>query len=136
MGAGIVGSSIAYHHPTEAGCRDVLIIERKTRQGLGSTGKSRGRGCPVRDRSDLPAINSKTIEPLICSVSEPINDTKPPGWRTFARDYHKWFSAGVIFEPSSCGTPIGGGRAPRLLPQVRSVIDEVVAELFLTQNAF
>lgn len=46
MGAGIVGSSIAYHHPTEAGCRDVLIIERKTRQGLGSTGKSMGAWVP------------------------------------------------------------------------------------------
>jgi sarcosine oxidase subunit beta len=41
IGAGIVGSSIAYHL-TEAGVRNVLVIERESRQGLGSTGKSMG----------------------------------------------------------------------------------------------
>lgn len=41
IGAGIVGSSVAYHL-TEAGCGNVLVIERETRQGLGSTGKSMG----------------------------------------------------------------------------------------------
>jgi sarcosine oxidase, subunit beta len=41
IGAGIVGSSIAFHL-SEAGCTNVLVIERETRQGLGSTGKSMG----------------------------------------------------------------------------------------------
>jgi sarcosine oxidase subunit beta len=41
IGAGIVGASIAYHLG-EAGCRDVLVLERETRLGLGSTGKSMG----------------------------------------------------------------------------------------------
>ncbi len=41
IGAGIVGASIAYHL-TEAGCKDVLVLERETRLGLGSTGKSMG----------------------------------------------------------------------------------------------
>ena len=41
IGAGIVGSSIAFHL-TEAGCRNVLVLERESRQGLGSTGKSMG----------------------------------------------------------------------------------------------
>jgi sarcosine oxidase, subunit beta len=41
IGAGIVGSSIAFHL-TEAGVRNVLVVERETRQGLGSTGKSMG----------------------------------------------------------------------------------------------
>jgi len=41
VGGGIVGSSVAYHL-TEQGCRNVLILERETRQGLGSTGKSMG----------------------------------------------------------------------------------------------
>src|ERR1700733_10810187 len=43
IGAGIVGSSIAFHL-TEAGCKNVLVVERETRQGLGSTGKSMGGG--------------------------------------------------------------------------------------------
>ena len=41
VGGGIVGSSIAYHL-TAAGCRNVLVIERETSQGKGSTGKSMG----------------------------------------------------------------------------------------------
>jgi sarcosine oxidase, subunit beta len=41
IGGGIVGSSIAWHL-TESGCRDVLIIERESHQGKGSTGKSMG----------------------------------------------------------------------------------------------
>lgn len=41
IGGGIVGSSIAWHL-TEAGCRNVLVIERESAQGKGSTGKSMG----------------------------------------------------------------------------------------------
>jgi sarcosine oxidase subunit beta len=41
IGGGIVGSSIAYHLTT-AGCADVLVIERESAQGKGSTGKSMG----------------------------------------------------------------------------------------------
>jgi sarcosine oxidase subunit beta len=41
IGGGIVGSSIAYHL-TAAGCSNVLVIERESAQGKGSTGKSMG----------------------------------------------------------------------------------------------
>src|ERR1039457_3794139 len=41
IGGGIVGSSIAWHL-TEAGCRTVLMVERESHQGKGSTGKSMG----------------------------------------------------------------------------------------------
>src|SRR5260370_33753350 len=41
IGGGIVGSSIAYQL-TAAGCRDVVILERESHQGKGSTGKSMG----------------------------------------------------------------------------------------------
>jgi len=41
IGGGIVGSSVAYHL-TAAGCRNVLVIERESSQGKGSTGKSMG----------------------------------------------------------------------------------------------
>ncbi|MEO7145940.1 MAG: FAD-binding oxidoreductase [Bryobacteraceae bacterium] len=41
IGAGIVGASIAFHL-TETGCNNVLMIERETQQGKGSTGKSMG----------------------------------------------------------------------------------------------
>lgn len=53
IGGGIVGSSVAYHL-TEAGCRSVLVIERETHQGKGSTGKSMGG---VRAQfSSIPSI--------------------------------------------------------------------------------
>src|SRR5438270_8629311 len=41
IGAGIVGSSIAYHL-TAMGCKTVLVLERESSQGKGSTGKSMG----------------------------------------------------------------------------------------------
>ncbi|HEX5433300.1 MAG TPA: FAD-dependent oxidoreductase [Candidatus Angelobacter sp.] len=41
VGGGIVGSSIAWHL-TSAGCKNVLVIERESSQGKGSTGKSMG----------------------------------------------------------------------------------------------
>ena len=41
IGGGIVGSSIAYHLAA-AGCKDVLVLERESSQGKGSTGKSMG----------------------------------------------------------------------------------------------
>ena len=41
IGGGIVGSSIAWHLTT-AGCKNVLVVERESSQGKGSTGKSMG----------------------------------------------------------------------------------------------
>ncbi len=41
IGGGVVGASVAYHL-TEAGCRDVLIVERGAHQGTGSTGRATG----------------------------------------------------------------------------------------------
>src|SRR5438067_2186721 len=41
IGSGIVGSSVAYHL-AQAGCTNVLVIEREADQGKGSTGKSMG----------------------------------------------------------------------------------------------
>src|SRR5438552_18836411 len=44
IGSGIVGSSVAYHL-AQAGCTNVLVIEREAHQGKGSTGKSMGGVC-------------------------------------------------------------------------------------------
>ncbi len=41
IGGGIVGASVAWHL-TEAGCHNVLVVERESHQGKGSTGKSMG----------------------------------------------------------------------------------------------
>ena len=60
IGGGIVGSSIAYQL-TAAGCKNVLVIERETAQGKGSTGKSMGGvraqfATPVNIQMSLYAI--------------------------------------------------------------------------------
>jgi len=60
VGAGIVGCSIAYHL-TAAGCRNVLLIERESALGKGSTGKSMGGvraqfATPVNIRMSLYSI--------------------------------------------------------------------------------
>src|ERR1044071_466777 len=41
IGAGVVGASIAWHL-TEAGCRNVVLLERASQPGSGSTSKSMG----------------------------------------------------------------------------------------------
>jgi sarcosine oxidase subunit beta len=61
IGGGIIGASIAYHL-TEAGCRDVLVVEREAHQGKGSTGKSMGGvraqfATPVNILMSLYSIN-------------------------------------------------------------------------------
>src|ERR1700757_4112177 len=60
IGGGIVGSSIAWHL-THAGCKNVLVIERESTQGKGSTGKSMGGvraqfSTPVNIQMSLYAI--------------------------------------------------------------------------------
>lgn len=60
VGGGIVGASIAYHL-TAAGCKNVLMVERESHQGKGSTGKSMGGvraqfATPVNIRMSLYSI--------------------------------------------------------------------------------
>jgi sarcosine oxidase subunit beta len=77
VGGGIVGSSIAYHLAA-AGCSDVLVIERETQQGKGSTGKSMGGvraqfSTPVNIQMSLYAI------PFYASFDERLGH--PAGYR-------------------------------------------------------
>ncbi len=81
IGAGIVGSSIAWHL-TEAGCRKVLMVEREAHQGKGSTGKSMGGvraqfSTPVNIQMSLYSI------PFYASFEERLGfpcDYRPQGY--------------------------------------------------------
>jgi sarcosine oxidase, subunit beta len=81
IGGGIVGSSIAYHL-VAAGCRNVLVIERETSQGKGSTGKSMGGvraqfSTPVNIQMSLYSI------PFYASFEERLGfpcDYRPQGY--------------------------------------------------------
>ena len=81
IGGGIVGSSIAYHL-TAAGCRSVVVLERESATGKGSTGKSMGGvraqfSTPVNIRMSLYAI------PFYASFEERLGypcDYRPQGY--------------------------------------------------------
>lgn len=86
------------------------------------------------DRRQPIAITSKTMEPLIQYVSERINDTKPPGWRTLARDYGKWLRAGHDIRAVILRHSDKGSRGPRMIPEVKTATDEVIDELYMTKE--
>ncbi len=81
IGGGIVGCSIAYHL-VAAGCTSVLVIERETAQGKGSTGKSMGGvraqfSTPVNIQMSLYSI------PFYASFEERLGhpcDYRPQGY--------------------------------------------------------
>src|SRR5215813_934362 len=81
IGGGIVGSSIAYHL-VAAGCKNVVVIERETAQGKGSTGKSMGGvraqfSTPVNIQMSLYSI------PFYASFEERLGhpcDYRPQGY--------------------------------------------------------
>jgi sarcosine oxidase, subunit beta len=81
IGGGIIGSSIAYNL-VEQGCANVLVLERETHQGKGSTGKSMGGvraqfATPVNIEMSLYSINFfKTFDEV---VGHP-GDYRPHGY--------------------------------------------------------
>src|SRR5262245_52758476 len=77
IGGGIVGSSIAWHL-THAGCKSVLVIERESSQGKGSTGKSMGG---VRAQFATPANIRMSLYsiPFYASFEETLGH--PSGYR-------------------------------------------------------
>jgi len=81
VGGGIVGSSIAYHL-TANGCRNVLVIERESAQGKGSTGKSMGG---VRAQFSTPVSIQMSLYsiPFYASFEERLGfpcDYRPQGY--------------------------------------------------------
>jgi glycine/D-amino acid oxidase-like deaminating enzyme len=77
IGGGIVGSSVAWHL-AEAGCRNVLVIERESHQGKGSTGKSMG-GVRAQFATDVNIRMSLYSIPFYASFDERLGE--PAGYR-------------------------------------------------------
>jgi sarcosine oxidase, subunit beta len=76
-GAGIVGSSIAYHL-TELGVKDILLLERESHQGKGSTGKSMG-GVRAQFATDVNIRMSLYSIPFYAGFEERLGH--PAGYR-------------------------------------------------------
>src|ERR1035438_9465214 len=85
IGGGIVGSSIAYFL-TANGCRNVLVIERESAQGKGSTGKSMGG---VRAQFSTPVSIQMSLYsiPFYASFEQRLGspcDYRPQGYLFYA----------------------------------------------------
>jgi len=119
IGGGIVGSSIAWHL-TDAGCRKVLVIERESAQGKGSTGKSMG-GVRAQFSTAVNIQMSLYSIPFYASFDERLGHPagyRPQGYLFVAtRDSHLAYLSDNFERQKSLGL-----RDARLLP-AREIID-------------
>ena len=140
IGGGIVGSSIAYHL-TEAGCRNVLVIEREAHQGKGSTGKSMGGvraqfATPINIRMSLYSISFfSTFDEVVGYPS----GYRPQGYlfaatnerhlKYLRENYQRQVEAGLksvqLLQPDD---------VRRLAPEIRS--DDVIGGSFCATDGF
>ncbi|MEO8597226.1 MAG: FAD-dependent oxidoreductase [Candidatus Solibacter sp.] len=139
IGGGIVGSSIAYHL-SEAGCRNVVVIERETQQGKGSTGKSMGGvraqfATPINIRMSLYSI------PFFAAFEEVMGHpsgyrpqgylfvaTRPPHMDYLRANHRHQVEAGLkvdLLAPSDVA---------RLAPELRH--DDVIGASFCATDGF
>ena len=140
IGGGIVGSSIAYHLAAD-GCKDVLVIERETAQGKGSTGKSMGGvraqfSTPVNIQMSLYSI------PFYASFDERLGypaDYRPQGYLFCATsEKHLAYLRSNYQKQVAMGLQnvrlVTAGEIRSLFPQLRS--DDIVGGSFCSTDGF
>src|SRR6202030_205851 len=140
IGGGIVGSSIAYHL-VAAGCKNVLVIERETAQGKGSTGKSMGGvraqfSTPVNIQMSLYSI------PFYASFEERLGhpcDYRPQGYLFCATDEtHLAYLRANYKKQVAMGLKnvqlITGDEIRNMFPQLRR--DDIVGGSFCSTDGF
>ena len=140
IGGGIVGSSIAYHL-TAAGCKDVLVIERESAQGKGSTGKSMGGvraqfSTPVNIQMSLYSI------PFYASFEECLGypcDYRPQGYLFCATsDKHLAYLRANQEKQIALGLKnvrmVSGDEIRSLFPQLRA--DDILGGSFCSTDGF
>jgi sarcosine oxidase, subunit beta len=140
IGGGIVGSSIAWHL-TAAGCKSVLVIERESSQGKGSTGKSMGGvraqfSTPVNIQMSLYSI------PFYASFEEELGH--PSGYRDqgylFAatKDSHLAYLRANFERQRALGLKtvrmLQAAEITSMLPQLRS--DDILGGTFCSTDGF
>jgi len=140
IGGGIVGSSIAYHLAA-AGCKDVLVIERESAQGKGSTGKSMGGvraqfSTPVNIQMSLYSI------PFYASFDERLGyptDYRPQGYLFCApSEKHMAYLRANYQKQVAMGLKdvrlVAADDIRRRFPQLRS--DDIVGGSFCSSDGF
>jgi sarcosine oxidase subunit beta len=140
IGGGIVGSSIAWHL-THAGCKSVLVVERESSQGKGSTGKSMGGvraqfSTPVNIQMSLYSI------PFYAKFEEVVGhpaDYRPQGYLFLAtRDSHLNYLRDNFARQQKLGLKtarlLPADEIRAMLPQLRS--DDVLGGSFCSTDGF
>jgi sarcosine oxidase, subunit beta len=140
IGGGIVGSSIAWHL-THAGCKNVLVIERESSQGKGSTGKSMGGvraqfSTPVNIQMSLYSI------PFYAKFEEVVGypaDYRPQGYLFLAtKDSHLAYLRDNFARQQKLGLTtarlLSADEIRAMLPQLRS--DDVLGGSFCSTDGF
>ncbi len=140
IGGGIVGSSIAYHL-TAAGCRSVVVLERESATGKGSTGKSMGGvraqfSTPVNIRMSLYAI------PFYASFEERLGypcDYRPQGYLFCAtNERHMTYLRTNYEKQVALGLKnvrlLKGDEIRAMFPQLRG--DDIVGGSFCASDGF
>jgi sarcosine oxidase, subunit beta len=140
IGGGIVGSSIAWHL-THAGCKNVLVIERESSQGKGSTGKSMGGvraqfSTPVNIQMSLYSI------PFYARFEEVVGypaDYRPQGYLFLAtKDSHLAYLRDNFARQQELGLTtarlLSADVIRAMLPQLRS--DDIVGGSFCSTDGF
>jgi sarcosine oxidase subunit beta len=140
IGGGIVGSSIAYHL-AEAGCSNVLVLERESAQGKGSTGKSMG-GVRAQFSTTVNIQMSLYSIPFYSNFEERLGHPcgyRPQGYLFCATsdkhlaylrtNYQKQLAAGVKDVRLVDASEIRGG-----YPQLRG--DDIVGGSFCSSDGF
>jgi sarcosine oxidase subunit beta len=140
IGGGIVGSSIAWHL-THAGCRSVLVVERESSQGKGSTGKSMGGvraqfSTPVNIQMSLYSI------PFYAKFEEVVGhpaDYRPQGYLFLAtKDSHLAYLRDNFERQEKLGLKtarlLPADEIRAMLPQLRS--DDILGGSFCSTDGF
>ena len=140
IGAGIVGASIAYHLAAE-GCRDVLLIERESAQGKGSTGKSMGG---VRAQFSTPVSIKMSLYsiPFYATFEERLGspcDYRPQGYLFCATNQKQLaYLQANYAEQVKLGLKnvrlLAGGEIAESFPQMRG--DDIIGGSFGASDGF
>jgi len=140
IGGGIVGSSIAYHL-VSAGCKNVLVLERETAQGKGSTGKSMG-GVRAQFSTPINIQMSLYSIPFYASFEERLGypcDYRPQGYLFCATsDKHIAYLRANYEKQVAMGLKnvrlVGGDEIRSMFPQMRG--DDIVGGSFCSTDGF
>jgi sarcosine oxidase, subunit beta len=140
IGGGIVGSSIAYHL-TAAGCRSVVVLERESAAGKGSTGKSMGGvraqfSTPVNIQMSLYSI------PFYAKFEEVVGhpaDYRPQGYLFLAtKESHLAYLRDNFERQKRLGLTtarlLPADEIRAMLPQLRS--DDILGGSFCSTDGF